>query len=271
MKSSYAAGQYEEEVLSTYLEPKKTTDPWPWTSIPINGSSPFLIYEQNLTLSPPFHRPYDLRPGTFNDAYHIDNQTQANVMCFFDDFFPSYYTAANAHAVPSLRFRNYEIGSFVQELDFNPWQYPNNLTTHMERFANAMTNVVRSSVSRNMLEGVAYQMEPYISVRWAWLAFPFTLLVLSLVFLVLTILRTSGDGEAAGIWKTSAMPTLIYSLPKENQGQFTSSTWGSGQENHKKTRIKLLPNLGWRVSGHNQLISRSPRLPLGARVPRGWI
>lgn len=270
INSSYAAGQYQEKIVSTYLEPRTSRDPWPWTGDDNGDISPDLVYTQNLTLAPPNPRPHDMAASTVDTSYGIDNVTQGYVMFIFDDFFPAFYTAAHVNATPKLRFKNYMAGAFVRELEFNPWQQPNNISRHMERLATAMTNVVRSSVSRKMLEGEAYQMEPYISIRWEWLTFPFTLLLLSLVFLVLTIIRTSGDG-AARIWKTSAMPTLIYSLPKETQSQFaSSSTWGSGKGAPRKTRIKLLPNLGWRVSGQNYL-SHSPRLPSGDRVPRGWI
>jgi hypothetical protein len=267
INSSYAEGEYHEEVISAYLEPRKPSDPWPWSSSDNGDITPDLIYTQNHTIAPPDPRPHVLAASTNNATYGVDNINQAHVMWIFDDFFPSFYTTAYAKDAPKLRYKNYIAGAFVQELDFNPWQQPNNLSRHMERLAAAMTNVVRSSVSRTMLEGEAYQMEPYISVRWEWLTFPFILLLLSLVFLVLKIIRTSGDGAAAGIWKTSTMPTLIYSLPKENQGQFASSTWGNENGAHRKTRIKLLSNLGWRVSGQDQLISRSPRVPSGARVP----
>lgn len=191
-------------------------------------------------------------------------------MFFFDDFFPSSYTAANLSSTPRLRYRNFQVGPMVRELTFNPWLYPNNITHHMERLAIAMTNTIRSGESRTMLEGKSYLSEPYVSIKWEWLTFPLVLLLLSLVFLVSTIIKTSGDG-ATGIWKNSAMPTLIYSLPKETQSQFASSSaWSSKKGAPKKTRIKLLPSMGWRVSGHNYL-SHSPRLPSGERVPRGWI
>jgi hypothetical protein len=268
MKSSYASGTYQEEILSTYIEPALPTDPWPWW----HEEQPAgieLSYTQSVALRPPNPRPHSPDTVVTNDTYKIGNQSHVNVMMFLDDFFPSFYAAANISAPPLLRYRNYASGPMVQEMDFNPWQY-SNISRHLERMAIAMTNTVRSSTSRTMLEGKAYQMEPYITIEWGWLAFPLALLVLSLIFLVSTIIRTSGDG-ATGIWKTSAMPTLIYSLPKEIQGQFaSSSTWGTGKGAPRKTRIKLLPNSGWRVSGQSYL-SRSPRLPSGEPVPRGWI
>jgi hypothetical protein len=268
MKSLYASGTYQEEILSTYIQSALPTDPWPWNSW-MTDDGIFLDYTQNLTLHPPSPPPYSSDAVITNSIYQVKNYTQVNVLMFFDDFFPSSYTAANISARPFLRFKNYAIGPFVQTLEYNPWQY-SNISRHMERMATALTNTIRSSVSKTMLEGNAYQREPYILIQWEWLSFPLALLVLSLVFLVATIIRTSGD-NATGIWKTSTMPTLIYSLPKETQSQFASpSTWGSGKGAPRKTRIKLLPNMGWRMSGQSHL-GGSPRLPSGERVPRGWI
>jgi hypothetical protein len=269
IKSSYDSGIYQEEILSTYIEPGLSTDPWPWEAWEVEGGT-YISYTQDIALQPPHSRSHGPDRTIFNEVYQIKNYSQANVMNHFDDFFPSSYTAANISTTAILRYRNYDNGPSVRELKFNPWQYPNNITRHMERMANAMTNTIRSSTSNEMLEGKAYQREPYITIKWGWFAFPITLLLLTLVFLILTIIRTSGDGET-GIWKTSTMPTLIYSLPKETQSQFASpSTWGSGKGGPRKTRIKLLPNMGWRISGQSYL-SRSPRLPSGERVPRGWI
>jgi hypothetical protein len=269
MQSSYTWGLYKEEIISTYFEPKAESDRWPWETFETPAGT-WYSYTQNLTLAPPSARHSSNSTLGSNDIYQISNDSHSNIMNFFDDFFPSFYTAANITTQPALRHRNYGNGPAVRTMDWNPWEYPNNVTNHIERLALAMTSTVRSSDSKVMLEGEAYLKEPYIEIRWVWLTFPLFLLVLSLVFLVATMIKTSGDG-ATGFWKTSAMPTLIYSLPKEAQGQFASSaTWNSGKGAPRKTRIKLLPNMGWRVSGQSHL-SRSPRLPSGERVPRGWI
>jgi hypothetical protein len=105
---------------------------------------------------------------------------------------------------------------------------------------------MRSSPSSTMLAGKAYSVETYVAVHWSWLAFPFILLFLGLIFLVATILKTSKEG-AVGIWKTSAMPSLIYGLPQEVQASLQ-------QDDHvrrkraRKITIRLLPERGWRLS-----------------------
>jgi hypothetical protein len=113
-----------------------------------------------------------------------------------------------------------------------------------------MTNVVRSGPSRTMLKGDAFVKETFIAISWEWLSFPFILLLLSLVFLVATMIKTSKDGDM-GLWKTSAMPTLIYGLPQDVRKELSSSrpddsAYKKGAQN---VRIKLLPDQSWRVSG----------------------
>jgi hypothetical protein len=259
IESSYKDGEYHETVQS--VRQNTTAGPSPWISFKIpeeEGGGQWTEYKENITIK------------SSNLEYGTNNISAANLIAVFDDFLPSYFTKLKDSALPLLRFKEYEDGPSTRQLNVNPWLSPNNVTRHVANLATSLTNAMRSSSSNEMIPGRAYQSEVYVDIRWAWLTFPFILLILSLVFLVATIVKTSGDG-ATGVWKTSAMPTLIYSLPKEAQGQFASSaTWNSGKGAPRKMRIKLLPNMGWRVSGQSHL-SRSPRLPSGERVPRGWI
>jgi hypothetical protein len=224
-----------------------------------------LTYWQNITIEPPH-----TTPNASGTLYSVYNNTIFEVIALFDDYFPSFYTVEDAITEPLIRYKNYFDGPWTQTLGFNAWQAPNNLTHHVERMAAAMTNVIRSSTSKEMLHGNAYEVEKYVSIQWAWLIFPFTLLLLSLAFLVLTMVKTSKD-TATGVWKTSTMPTLIYGLPEDTRGKFTAqTTWNSSHGDTKKVRIKLLPDLGWTVSGQSLL--RSPLLPVGkAQPPPGWI
>jgi hypothetical protein len=79
------------------------------------------------------------------------------------------------------------------------------------------------------------------------------------------------DG-GTGLWKTSAMPTLIYSLPKDTQAAVASQAgWKNTSDNDsRKIKIRLLPKHGWRVSGQ---VQTSPTLNTNRdrRAPPGWI
>ncbi|RYO72081.1 hypothetical protein AA0113_g1648 [Alternaria arborescens] len=253
MRSSYEWGIYSETILSTHLNLKTEPTPWPWIVTKMKTGTDF-VYAPNITLEVPAPTPPGSTTPGANITYSIWNETAFKVNAIWDDFFPAYYTTNDSTQQPVLRFRNYEFGPSTRFLDFNPWLAPNNVTHHMERLASAMTNVMRSNRDSNeMIPGRAYNMEKFIYINWLWLIFPILLLVLSLVFLVATIVKTSKDTDT-GIWKTSAMPALIYSLPKDlQQGLATSATSKS-----KKVRIRLMPKQGWRVSGQVQSASTAP-------------
>ncbi|KAI8935461.1 hypothetical protein NX059_008031 [Plenodomus lindquistii] len=267
LRSAYSWGEYDEESIDTFFN--TTPGSWPWEVFPFqtefdNGTDQY--YYDSIHLQP------GQTSGNSNSSwYGTSNETIIPLLGSFSDGFPSYTTARNETDEPMLRDRTYyEIPARRRRLHVNPWLDPNNFTHHMERMAAAMTNVIRSSENKIMLEGDAWNRETYILIRWAWLIFPLVLLILSLAFLVSTIVKTSKNTGIA-VWKTSAMPTLIYSLPREAQTRFeSSSTWNSG-EHTKKVRIRLSGNKGWRVSGQGLRIS-SPRLPTAAaRAPGGWI
>ncbi|CAO2655606.1 Nn.00g044090.m01.CDS01 [Neocucurbitaria sp. VM-36] len=269
--SSYSSGQYHQNISSVYLNTTKGPWPWPWESYPMTLESEnvtMTVYGQNIVITPPSTTQNQPESNLKDRVFGLSNATTSNVMANFEDYFPSYYTATKDEKAV-LRYKNYPSGPSLREIIVNPLLAPNNITVHMERLAAAMTNVVRSSISKEMLPGNAYKTEKVVSVRWEWLAFPFILLVLSLIFLISTIIKTSKD-TTTGVWKTSTMPTLIYGLPKETQSQFTSSsTWKRVYET-KKVRIRLLPNMGWRVSGHGQP-ALSPQLPTPrGTAPREW-
>jgi hypothetical protein len=260
IKSSYYWANYAEEVTNTFLE--NTTSP----------SSPFKflganytgrIFPENITINPPFD-------ANNTSAFGLKNDTAVRIINVFDDITPSFYTAANVSADPLLRFRIYKAEALTRLLPYNPWIHAHNVTQHMERLATAITNTIRSTTSKEMVYGRAYSKEHYVQVRWQWLALPLSLLLLSLGFLVATVLKTSREQDRVGVWKTSAIATLMYGLPDAMQNKIKSSTSsGTPRAKAKELRMKLLPKMGWRVSGN--LFSPMPPKVNSNQPPPGWI
>lgn len=93
----------------------------------------------------------------------MDNITAVNVMNLFDDIFPSSYTAAIPDAEPLMRYINYG-EPYAREMNFNSWLAPKYQSEHFEKFAKAITNVVRSSKDRIMAPGEAYSMKNFIQI-----------------------------------------------------------------------------------------------------------
>ena len=265
MKSSYDWGKYTENVVSTFLDVAPEPRPWPWLV-----TEDLFEYTQNVTLQPSSAGVNRSNETVFNTTYTVDRDTIFNTMIIFDDFFPSFYTDDNGSGSALLRFRNYADGPSTRVLEFNAWEAPNNLTRHMEKLATALTNLIRSSNSKEMTPGEAYNKQNFVSVRWQWLTLPIGLLCVSFIFLAATVAKSAIERDRVGVWKTSAYATLLYGLPDEMQQKITrSGSTGTPRAKAKELKVKLQPNQGWRISGN--LFSPFISKPRQNQPPPGWI
>ncbi|KAF2878015.1 hypothetical protein BDV95DRAFT_479049 [Massariosphaeria phaeospora] len=265
IKSSYFWAKYEEEVTDTVLN--TTEGPFPWKAIRVSsltGNGTLLSYTQNISVTAPSN-------DRLSSDYGLINTTALQTIRIFDDIFPSFTTVTNASAEPLLRYKTHQTtGVMSRSLAINPWMPPNDVTHHMDRLATALTNIIRSSTSSVPFDGEAYDKETYVDVRFWWLTLPLCLLFMTLIFLVSTIVKSSREREQVGVWKTSALATLMYGIPDDMQRKIESSTsTGTPRTKAKELKVKLLPKMGWRVSG-NLL---SPFTPIAPRnqAPPGWI
>jgi hypothetical protein len=268
IQSSYAYGAYREDILTTRMN--HTIGRWPWATYrPAGMNGTITDYLEDMIISTP--------STTTNHSgfrWGMNNDTVLGMVMIFDRMFPAFTTVANNSTQGILRWRT---GSQTEirtvHLETNPWLPPNNITLLFERLAIAMTNAIRSDPSSSTtIEGDASIAETYVVVRWAWLAFPLAMLGLSIVFLIATMVKTSQSAQGnLGIWKTSAIPTLLFSLPEDVRHDLPStSTWHRTQKDGSKpVRIRLEPDQGWRVSGR---IAFPPSLHRhNASNPPGWI
>jgi hypothetical protein len=273
IRSSYDYGKYNEEIVASFEN--TTAGPPPWESFDVsteeNGPLTFIIYGQNITIQPPATASLRTNLTVFNTTYEANNVTVSNVINIFDDFFPSYYATESVKSEPSLRFANYANGAKFRTMQFNPWQ-SKNITDHMDRLARAMTNVMRSSTSKYMLHGEAYNRENYVSVRWEWLTLPLGLLCIAFIFLAATIAKSAVEIDRLGVYKSSAYATLLYGLSDELQQKITrSASTGTPRAKAKELKVKIQPDGGWRVSGrYGNLFSPFPSKPKN-QPPPGWI
>jgi hypothetical protein len=261
VKSSYYWANYKEEIIDTYVD--TTPGPFPFGSYfnpSINKSQ--VQYIENVTMQLPYSK-------TASATYGISNVTALGFVGAFARIFPSMTTAnQDMPRGPSMRLASFK-DQRVLELEFNPWMPPNNVTLHMERLATAWTNVIRSSSSRDMIPGMAFSKENYVSVRWNWLILPFSILFLTFIFLVAVIAKATRERKRVGIWKTSAIATLLYGLPDDMQKKITlSASTGTPRAKAKDLRVRMLSK-GWRVSG-NILSPTTPRTKINEHPP-GWI
>jgi hypothetical protein len=90
----------------------------------------------------------------------------------------------------------------------------------MDHVANSMTNSISTGPNRTEVHGTVEVSEQHIKVRWPWMILPGALILLSLIFMVVTMALATR--RCAG-WKSSALPSFYHGLaawelPESYQG-----------------------------------------------------
>lgn len=111
----------------------------------------------------------------------------------------------------------------IERAEGNPWSAKlwNNgnptldtIQATMDGMTRAITARLRQgdgvSVNMGPANGTVWEMQTCVGVKWQWLALPVGLLVLTIVFLVLTIIRTRSN--QARVWKSSIFAVLFSGL-----------------------------------------------------------
>jgi hypothetical protein len=252
MQSMVFEGAYTENVTDTVFN--RTLGHHPWHVSPQMDSNNevlglFFEYTENVTVV-----------GNSGFDYTVSNWTHNNIVIIFDDIFPSTYTVTNTTDLEqaALRFQQYKTSGYRSRIvAHNPFLY-DNITSHLDNMARELTNTIRSAkFTIEMIPGPASDLVSVVEVRWGWLSLPLGLLVFSFVFLMVTIIRSS-MAQDVGVWKNSAMATLLYGLPDDVREKLTSAKDnGTPRADAKRTKVKWLPGVGWRLSGASA-ISPSP-------------
>ncbi|KAH7118815.1 hypothetical protein B0J11DRAFT_617129 [Dendryphion nanum] len=136
---------------------------------------------------------------------------------------------------------------------------PYDINPYLDNVTTALTNVFRSRVQETeMVEGVAWGPEVYVSIRWAWLSLPALLLLQSLVLVFVTIWKSRSKPSES--WKSSALCTLLHGLTEEGRDQFGSMLPISEKEAaSQKVLVKLASHNGsMRLVHCNQSRSSGP-------------
>jgi hypothetical protein len=245
--SNYSEGGYSEIITKVIVN--STVDGSPWITVPTYGVNNRVegwdyTYKESIMIS-----------GRNGNVYGIDNRTHVLTGLLFDDIFPSQFTLINTtdDADGLLRYKQYKnLVPYTRNLTYNPWLYPN-ITEHLESMTVAMTNLMRSGAQdTEWVEGATFDLESFVDVRWPWLTLPLGLLFSTAVLLLLTIIRSSREKDHVGVWKTSAIATLLHGPSDDMARKMTSSkVEGTPRAKAKEVKVKWKAKGGWRFSGNS--------------------
>lgn len=262
-RSSYHEGRYQEEIINTYENTEPASSPWEyvWGTL-ANTTRLNAWWLTNVSITPPA-----MDAGEFT----VDNLTSLQIALNWNNFLPSSSVLANESADPWLYYAALQVssqGPYSRRYLNNPWLPPNNITDYVGQLANALTNAIRSSSSAEVVYGTAYETQIFVKAGWLWLILPLAVLIASLVFLVVTVRKSSGSTT---MWKNSAVATLMHALPEEVRERL-HGTGDNPQAIAKKVTIELDPRGGnWRMSVAMAKSNAEPVLsPRLNSVRAGW-
>lgn len=169
----------------------------PWTQ----DSDLSLTYWDNFTYS----------PLDSNQTFSVSNETISQTILLMAAYFPMTVTGSSHFSEIMYRIGALQPGTWVRKIEIDAWA--GDLAAKIDGLARLMTSVMMTSAQGvQNVEGVAWASEVFVSVRWKWFSLPFALLLLSLIFLLTTIFKSTEEADDIGIWKTSALPVLMNGL-----------------------------------------------------------
>ena len=123
-----------------------------------------------------------------------------------------------------------------------------NLPGIMANITQSISAALRQAEHMNISIGAAYRSDTYIQVEWYWLIFPSVLLIITLLFLTITIWQTKND-DAIMTWKSSPLPLLFHGLSSQHQTQVKDVLQLSEMENQAKhMKVSLVETEeGWKL------------------------
>jgi len=131
----------------------------------------------------------------------------------FREFFNKEFSGQKNSTVYSVTSSDSDFAVISADMEFG------NFTDLFASIAKSMTDSMRSSPYAEIYAepgmswsavGISYQDRPHVHVRWAWIAFPSTLLGLSLILLLGTIWTTTK--EKTILWKGNTLAAFAHPL-----------------------------------------------------------
>jgi hypothetical protein len=127
---------------------------------------------------------------------------------------------------------------------FLPLANSTDRTETVTLIARSMTYALGQSLSGTNLEGETITSEQYIRVDWPWIALPLARVVMSIAFMVCTLIHTLRKSVTP--WKSSNTVSLLIGMVGWGDNKLEATSWRDVKERSKGMKGQLFPNHGSR-------------------------
>lgn len=141
--------------------------------------------------------------------YRFNVANFASIGAYMSEMFSTGWWNDGTFGSTRLNYENYSVQAVAPDMGRELANSPN-LTTTMQNIGARMTEVIRQNANGTLAPGTVLITQTYIEVQWAWLALPFTLVLMTLALLAITILLTHSRNAPA--YKGSSLAMLFHRL-----------------------------------------------------------
>jgi len=205
----------------------------PWVSVS--------EYRPNFTMTIP--DPHSGDNGV--SVYGLNNVTARQTIQIWDLWLPSTLVGTAPSDSQFLKWQWRSSSPSLRRMEDVPWMPPNDIPKFVSNIALATSNTVRRTVNdgstkADTIQGTAWSERTMVEIRWIWISLPAVLLVGSLIFLVVTIMRSSKEKDTIGVWKTSALAVLLSGVGEEIQDRVGPQVRvGQARKEARDMKVKL--------------------------------
>lgn len=148
-----------------------------------------------------------------------------------------------------------DAGSASGGAQVNPYYWPlMNATDQagtVASIAQSMSYAFAHAPSGEVVKGRALSSELYIQVHWLWIILPLTEVVMSVAFLVCTLIHTQRKGVT--VWKSSGIVPLLTVMVGWDNSELAAASWRDVEKRAKHMRGQLVANDG-NVQGFHRTV-----------------
>ncbi|KAJ2892961.1 hypothetical protein MKZ38_009160 [Zalerion maritima] len=198
--------------------------------------------------------PTDMRVECLYQVFYVEIDS---LWQFLGDLFSGVFHIGPYGQGPSILEAVYQEGNIsFKSVD----QLFHNIAVSMTAFARERADNDATGLDA---QGAIYTTDTCVEVRWAWLTFPASLALGTMIFLAGTMWKTQRGPEGKKDYKTSVLPLLLHPLEKSDKG-FVSSRQLNGMAAIKreakeiKVRLRSSEDTGWKFVEQERPLSSRP-------------
>jgi hypothetical protein len=186
-----------------------------WTD---TSTSAHTTYKQktDIQLTPPTCHDEYAQP--VSDTTKCTKTVSSHSQIALQNYFTGDKTGFTGLATQNLTTGGWNIGSEVMQIIYTTAQFSNDLATDMETIMNNIgvrmtSNMLQTAYQHGFAQsfGDTWKWATLYHIRWGFMIIPAALVIASVIFLVVTIIKSWGHEK----WKSSVLPLLFHPLAEE--------------------------------------------------------